>query len=122
MDLSARPSSYFDCTFLFKVVSLKVRWHLLLHISIWGQLYYGANVCVVELLPITVDSSDKAIVWMKYLMLFPLASFLKQGKEALKRKGDSKVGKAARSKAWVLAWISYCIMLIVIIRMMMRHG
>ena len=55
-------------------------------------------------------------------MLFPVASFLKQGKEALKRKGDSEVGKAARSKAWVLAWISYCIMLIVIIRMMMRHG
>ena len=56
-------------------------------------------------------------------MLFPVASFLKQGKEALKRKGDSKVGKAARSKAWVFAWISNCIlMLIVMIRVMMRSG
>merc|ERR1719422_1572512 len=53
---------------------------------------------------VAVDSSDaKAIVWTKYLMLCPVASMLKQGKEVLKRKGDSKVGKAARSKAWVLA-------------------
>ena len=87
-----------------------------LHFSIWGPYYYGANVCVAELL--RVDSSDtKAIVWTKYLMLCPVGSILKQGKEAWKRKGDSKVGKAARSKAWVLAWISNCIlMLIVMIR------
>ena len=88
MDLSARPSSYFDCTFLFKVVSLKVRWHLLLHISIWGQLYYGANVCVVELLPITVDSSDKAIVWMKYLMRFISSGIIfEAGKGGFEEKG-----------------------------------
>ena len=73
---------------------------------------------------VAVDSSDaKAIVWMKYLMLCPVGSILKQGKEVLKRKGDLEVGKAARSKAWVLAWISNCIlMLIVMIRMMRRRG
>ena len=84
-----------------------------------GSMFVSLNFYLL----VAVDSSDaKAIVWTKYLMLCPLASILKQGKEALKRKGDSKVGKAARSKAWVLAWISYCIMLIVIIRMMMRRG
>ena len=93
----------------------------LLHFSIWGPYYYGANVCVAELL--RVDSSDtKAIVWTKYLMLCSVGSILKQGKEVLKRKGDLEVGKAARSKAWVLAWISNILMLIVMIRLMRRRG
>ena len=85
-----------------------------------GPMFVSLNFYLL----VAVDSSDtKAIVWTKYLMLCPVASILKQGKEALKRKGDSKVGKAARSKAWVLAWISYCIlMLIVMIRLMMRSG
>ena len=85
-----------------------------------GPMFVSLNFYLL----VAVDSSDtKAIVWTKYLMLCPVASILKQGKEALKRKGDSKVGKAARSKAWVLAWISNCIlMLIVMIRLMMRSG